>query len=107
MIETALPKSSFSILRGEERTRAQREELIQAAIGYRQIGWSIIPVRGKDAAVDWKPFQVELMSKARLIEALSVGGVTGIAVVLGRASGMLYCRDFDSRVAYENWAASN
>jgi Bifunctional DNA primase/polymerase, N-terminal len=77
------------------------------ALDFLKRGWSIIPVRGKKAAIEWRQFQERRMSETDLIAGLALGGVTGMAVILGEISGHLYCRDFDVLEAYERWARSH
>ena len=88
-------------------TRSTRLTLKQQALDLLERGWSIIPVRGKKAAIEWRQFQERRMSEAELIASFGAGGVTGMAVVLGKVSGDLYCRDFDFLEAYERWERSH
>lgn len=90
-----------------DTTRAALSSLIREALGLLKHGYSIIPVRGKNAAIEWKQFQERLMSEAELIASFRLGGITGMAVVLGEVSGDLYCRDFDSFALYQKWAENH
>jgi hypothetical protein len=82
--------------------------LLGAALDYHhQRGWTIIPVRGKDPAVKWKRYQAGRPDEAQLRRAFEAPGVTGLAVLLGSASGGLHCRDFDVEGKYDRWASSH
>ena len=83
-------------------------ELATAALAYAAYGWSIIPVRkNKKAAVKWHKYQKRRPSPDEVKSMLSIRGVTGCAVILGKISGNLACRDFDKPGAYESWAAAH
>src|SRR5262249_9317220 len=45
--------------------------------------------------------------ESALRQLFSRPGISGVAVVLGSASGGLVCRDFDQLIAYERWAATH
>jgi hypothetical protein len=77
------------------------------ALPYAVRGWSIIPAIGKKSAGFWKPFQACPADEKTLRRLFSREGITGLAVVLGRASGGLAVRDFDQIGAYSQWAAEN
>ena len=47
------------------------------------------------------------MGVDEIAKCFSTPLVTGVAVILGRVSGDLCCRDFDNREAYIAWAAHN
>ena len=86
-------------------------ELLQAALDYHRRGWSIIPTtvnkkRGdwKRAAVAWTRFQTVQPTEAEVRAMFRKRNLTGLAVLLGTASGNLYARDFDNPAAYENWS---
>lgn len=91
-----------------------RSDLLQAAIEYRGMGWSVIPVRGKKAACKWKPFQSRRPSLREIEDRLAIPGVTGLAVITGWISGWrasrgrpafkLGIRDFDIADAYYRWS---
>lgn len=81
-------------------------DLLAAALDYAGRGWSIIPVRGKVAAVKWERFQARCPSEAEL-RSFAWGKATGLAVILGPVSGSLACRDFDLADAYQAWAKAH
>jgi hypothetical protein len=83
-------------------------DLRQDALVYRHWGWSIIPVAGKKPALcEWTSFQSRRASDRRIHWMFHSRNITGLAVILGRISGFLCCRDFDSVEWYLNWAAAN
>src|SRR5262249_8429067 len=70
-----------------------------------EFGWAIIPTRGKQAACRWKRFQTGNKPAANQIRRwLGLPGVTGIAVLHGKPSLGLACRDFDRAESYYRWA---
>ncbi len=73
-----------------------KPSLFDAALAYHGRGWSIIGVIGKKAVRRWKAAQEHRPDEDQLRVALASPGVTGIAAVLGPASGGLSCRDFDN-----------
>src|SRR5262249_33720038 len=64
----------------------------------------VIPTHGKRAACAWKTYQRSRPLSTSLAKLFSAKSVDGIAVILGSASGMLACRDFDQEAAYHAWA---
>jgi len=79
--------------------------LLKAALWYFSRGWCIIPTKGKKAAGPWKKYQTARPDEAELQKLFDRKGITGMAVVLGSASGGLVCRDFDDLEKYQQWAA--
>jgi hypothetical protein len=88
--------------------------LLDAALQYARRGWSIIPIRhkpgtdGKQAAVPWREYQKRRPTDSELHTWFgNERPVDGLAVILGRVSGGLVCRDFDDLAAYGKWAAEH
>lgn len=83
--------------------------LLDAAIDYLQRGWSIIPVKGKKPALrSWKQYQQQRPTEDEVRRWFGAGSsATGVAVICGRVSGDLICRDFDEAGSYERWAAAH
>jgi Bifunctional DNA primase/polymerase, N-terminal len=81
--------------------------LLDQALAYARLGWSIIPVKGKKPAGLWKPFQSRPADEQTIRRLFRRKGVTGLAVVLGRVSGGLAVRDFDDANSYHAWATEN
>ena len=85
-------------------------DLYAEAVARVKCGWSIIPVRNnpktgrKEAACKWTPFQKEPPTVDKVRSLFKQGGLTGLAVILGRVSGGLYARDFDIVESYQRWA---
>lgn len=82
-------------------------ELLDAALKFAARRWSIIPTIGKRAAGLWKPFQDRPADGRTLRRMFARKGITGLAVILGSASGGLACRDYDDADAYRRWAAAH
>jgi len=82
-------------------------KLLDAALSYAGLGWSVIPVIDKKAAGLWRPFQERPADEATLRKMFARPEVTGLAVVCGAVSGKLAVRDFDRRDSYEAWARAN
>ena len=84
------------------------ETNLDAALEYRRLGWSIIPMRlaEKKPAVRWKRYQSASAGESTVRRWFCPGSTHGIAVVFGQASGGLASRDFDSMTAYEDWKTS-
>src|SRR5262245_19588705 len=79
--------------------------LLSEANKYTRRGWSIIATVGKRPARPWREFQTAPADEATLRQMFQDCRVTGIAVILGSASGGLACRDFDDPELYYRWAA--
>jgi len=85
---------------------APMRSLLESAIDYARRGWSIIPTAGKRAKGLWKPFQTLPADERTLRSLFASPGVTGLAVILGSASGGLVGRDWDDAEGYHRWAAN-
>jgi hypothetical protein len=82
-------------------------DLLSAALSCAARGWSVIPVIDKRSVGLWKPYQKRASDAKTLQRLFGQKGITGLAVILGNASGGLACRDFDRADAYHEWAASD
>jgi hypothetical protein len=80
--------------------------MLDAALRYAALGLSIIPTapNSKKAAGKWKRYQKQPADEQQIRKWFGDGHDYGIAVVLGKASGDLACRDFDETEAYSLWA---
>lgn len=82
-------------------------DLLDAALDYAARGWSIIPTKGKKAACPWKQYQKRPADERTLRRLFLRKDITGLAVILGSASGGLACRDYDTVNAYRHWASEH
>lgn len=85
------------------------DELFLAACAYCDKCISVISIRNdrgghKRAACEWKQFVEQAAGVKELKRMFSLREITGVAVVLGPASGNLYGRDFDDKESYRRWA---
>jgi Bifunctional DNA primase/polymerase, N-terminal len=92
---------------GHSKPLTDGENLLFHALAYARRGWSIIPVAGKKSIGIWKPFQTRAADAKTLIHLFAKRGVTGLAVILGKSSGGLAVRDFDTPEAYFAWRDAN
>jgi hypothetical protein len=67
----------------------------------------VIPTAAKKARGRWKCYQAAPPDEPTLRRLFGRPGVTGLAVLLGSASGGLACRDFDRLLSYQSWAAAH
>jgi hypothetical protein len=73
-------------------------DLLKAALEYKQAGLSVIAVRGnKQSLHSWKKFQNEIISDELLVEAFSNSEAKGIAIICGSVSDNLEVMDMDSK----------
>lgn len=85
-------------------------DVLSAAKKYAALGFSVIPIRAgtKTPAVkSWKRYQKERPTELEQIGWFDGRDDLGIAVVCGKVSGGLTCRDFDVEESYHVWAAAN
>jgi hypothetical protein len=87
-------------------TPDNKKTVLNYALEYHERGWCVIPIKpgSKEPAVRWKRYQAERSSERQLRTWLSNNN-RNIAVVLGKVSGGLACRDFDTMQEYEIWVA--
>lgn len=108
------------------RTCPNRWQCLQAALEFREWGWSAFPLFQKRPAVaywttkggrraverGWADFQRRAPSEQLILRMFqpdfdSSTYIDGVAVVTGPVSGGLCVRDFDRADAYRDWAAAN
>ncbi len=63
--------------------------LLKTALSYLQMGFSIIPVSGKESMVKWKEFQTRLPTKEEVEKWFFELEPTGIAIVCGKVSNVV------------------
>ncbi|SMP41625.1 Bifunctional DNA primase/polymerase, N-terminal [Neorhodopirellula lusitana] len=81
--------------------------LLDHALRYHAMGWSIIPVKigTKEKPISWKRYQTERATESTVRRWCRKD--VNIAVVSGPVSGGLVVRDFDEAGAHERWAADH
>jgi Bifunctional DNA primase/polymerase, N-terminal len=80
---------------------ASTTNLVDAALQYRELGWTTLPAIGKQPCMRYAakfPTPYMIMSFLRRPET------TGLVVLLGERSGGLTVRDFDNVDSYRRWA---
>lgn len=95
---------------GVRRVAFNSIDRLTAALAYRRLGWSIIPMRmneGKRPAVKWKPHQTKRAGERQLRSWFGDECNFGVAVVSGAVSGDLGSRDFDKMESYNVWAEAH
>ena len=88
-----------------------KTSFLEAALQYHDRGWCVIPIchrdeSGKQPTVPWKTYQEHRAKDQELRKWFDARNLDGLAVILGRVSGGLYCRDFDVAADYQAWAAA-
>jgi len=83
-------------------------QLIIQAQDYARLGWCVIPIPHgeKKARIKWLRYQQQRPDERQLRKWFA-SNHRNIAVVLGKISGGLVCRDFDVMSAYNCWAISH
>lgn len=86
-------------------TKKMKKTLLEAALGYHERGWCVIPIpyKTKIAIICWKRYQNEQPSEEQICKWFG-NRPMNMAVVLGEVSGHLVCRDFDDEAEYDRWA---
>jgi hypothetical protein len=93
----------------------KKEALVEKAIEYRErYGMSVFPVGNPKAELPNKVpnFPWGNLTKGRLPtkmlqEQMGKWSVTGVGVVMGKSSGNLACRDFDTEESYAEWSSKS
>jgi hypothetical protein len=66
--------------------------------------WSVVPTVNKTAACKWTSYQTKQPTPEEIMRMFKPSRVNGVAVITGEISGNLAIRDFDTPVAYDEWA---
>jgi hypothetical protein len=81
---------------------------MDAALEHVAAGRNVIPIKNegtnKTPTVLWKEFQAKRVTEDQIRKWFARDDLTGLAVIVGKVSGNLACRDFDSKESYFNWA---
>lgn len=93
-----------------EWTEAKANALLADALGYRDYGISIIPIRhksksGKEPAIrSYTPYTNRIASEPTIRRWFGQNNINGIGGICGPVSGNLVIRDFDDKGSYQRWA---
>jgi hypothetical protein len=89
----------------------QGPSLLEAAIDYCRRGWSIIPIaagtKKPPKGFRWSKYQKRRPTEVELRDWFADRDDLGLAVIFGAVSEGLVCRDFDTKEAYQRWAADH
>src|SRR5437762_2558050 len=86
---------------------AQLETILNAALAYQQIGFSVLPLKGKrPACTDWKQYQQTAASEKEIRTWHQEGLLQNIGVVCGAVSNNLVVLDLDGAPGYPAFAAT-
>ncbi len=75
-------------------------QLLTTAQAYHDLGYAVIPLKGKVAAVPWAAFQRRKPDPDLLRHWFSQPDITGIGILTGWISGLVVL-DFDTQAAYD------
>jgi hypothetical protein len=85
--------------------------ILESALAYCRRGWSIIPIaagtKKPPKNFRWKKYQKNRPTEAELLSWFADRDDLGLAVIFGRVSGRLTCRDFDTMAGYDRWKAEH
>ena len=85
--------------------------MIDVALFYDRLGWPVIPVRQNEErtpCVKWSVYQHQRPDEHELHRwFVQRFKDAGLAVINGKISGWLVCRDFDDHESYEKWASAH
>ena len=91
----------------KHQSKNNQSDLLKDALGYVRRGWSIIPIaqgtKKPPKGFRWTKFQTRPASESEIRDWFDCRDDLGLAVVLGKVSGGLVCRDFDDRQSYRRW----
>lgn len=85
-------------------------DVLSTAKKYAALGLAVIPIRAgtkTPALKSWKRYQKERPTELEQLDWFDGRDDLGIAVVCGKVSGGLTCRDFDVEQSYHVWAGAN
>jgi hypothetical protein len=93
----------------------KKEALVEKAIEYRErYGMSVFPVGNPKAELPnkvpnfpWGNLTKSRLPTKMLQEQMGKWSVTGVGVVMGKSSGNLACRDFDTEESYAEWVSKS
>lgn len=86
---------------------AQSKTILDAAIAYMKMGFSVLPLKGKRPALDnWKPYQDQIASSQIIQDWHKVGLLQNVGLVCGAVSGNRVALDLDGAAGYPAFAAT-
>ncbi len=85
---------------------AQSNKVLEAALAYRKLNMSVLPLKGKRPALDsWSKYQTTIATEEEIAAWQRAGLLKNVGIVCGTVSGSLVVLDFDGLGAYGAFAA--
>ena len=88
-------------------TSISGDDIYDAALRLADLGCSLLPVCGKQAAVPWRQFQKSPPDRCQIRDWFYRNDYFGIGLILGDASQSICVRDFDDAASFGKWGASH
>ena len=85
---------------------AQSNKVLEAALAYRRLNMSVLPLKGKRPALNsWSRYQTTITAEKEIAAWQRAGLLENVGIVCGEVSGGLVVLDFDGLGAYGAFAA--
>ncbi len=86
---------------------AQSKTILEAAIAYMKLGFSVLPLKGKRPALDnWKQYQDKAAGLATIQHWYKAGLLQNVGLICGGVSGNRVALDLDGAAGYPAFAAT-
>lgn len=82
---------------------AESPTILDAALGYLELGWSVLPVRGKEPAIAWATFQTKRPAYSYIHNWHRDGLLQGVGIICGKVSSNLAVIDLDGQDAVKEF----
>lgn len=88
-----------------------RRTILDDALGYLALPVSVVPVdigtKKPPARFRWKQFQTNIAPEEKVRDWFNGRDDLGVAIILGKVSGGLIARDFDTKESFQRWKDSH